>query len=94
MQTIAAIVDVIDAYLYLEKCKGECSWSGIVSHVVAQAGRDMINANIDVRKIITGKFAYKMAPEEYHQIRTQDFRVCVAELLERLLEGKCYIGLD
>ena len=54
----------------------------------------MINANIDVRKIITGKFAYKMTPEEYHQIRTQDFKVCIVELLERLLEGKCFAGPD
>ena len=40
-----------------------------MSHIIGQTGRDLLNSNVDVRKILTGKFNYMVEQDKYQEMR-------------------------
>ena len=67
----------------------ECPWSGFVSHVIQQTGRDLMGANLDVRKQLTQPTNGDLS-EQYWEQRRNWYRFCLVEMWGRLEGGLCW----
>ncbi|CAL5994848.1 TRNA_dihydrouridine synthase [Hexamita inflata] len=83
MQILVTALQMIENHVYCTKMNVENPWSALVSHVICLCGRDTMNYNVDVRKVLTdAKSAQNQ--DDYPAFRMGQFKTCIVELLDRL----------